>query len=80
MAMDWVSDEGEVYSAERWLGARGTIHLTVESLGETGWDWHIWDTAGGVQQRYGLADTLEEAKAKAERALLDIIEQLTRPV
>lgn len=78
MVIVWISEDGEVYSAKRLMGAKGTLHLAVESLGETGWDWHVWDTAGCVRQHYGLADTLEEAKAKAERALLDIIEQFTR--
>ncbi len=76
MVVDWASDEGEVYFAEKPLGALGTMHLTAQSLGEIGWDWHIWDAAGRLQQRYGLADTLSEAQAKAVRALADVVEQL----
>jgi len=44
--------------------------------GETGWDWHVWDVSGLIQQRYGLADTLAEAKEKAERALEVLAHQL----
>jgi len=45
------------------------LHLQVESLGESGWDWHVWEQSGRGQQRYGLADSLTEAKEKAEAAL-----------
>jgi len=40
----------------------------VESLGENGWDWHVWDMSRQVRQQYGLADTLTEAKRNAETA------------
>ena len=72
MLVEWETDEGEVHYAKRVLSARGNavvLHMQVESLGESGWDWHVWDSAGQVQQRYGLADGLVEAKAKAEGAL-----------
>ena len=67
--VEWQTDEGEVHHAERPLGIRGVLHLQVESLGEYGWDWHVWERSGRGQQRYGLADTLDEAKARAEVAL-----------
>lgn len=72
MLIQWVTEEGEVHHAERHLSARGNavvLRMQVESLGESGWDWHVWEQSGRGQQRYGLADTLAEAKAKAEVAL-----------
>jgi len=41
----------------------------VEILGESGWDWHVWEQSGRGQQRYGLAASLTDAKEKAEAAL-----------
>jgi len=75
--VDWLTDEGEMHSAERSLGLRGTLHMQVESLGECGWDWHVWERSGRGQQRYGLADTLDEAKAKAEGALGGLTRELS---
>ena len=77
MLVDWQTDEGEVHRAECTLGALGTLHLQVESLGECGWDWHVWERFGRGQQRYGLADTLDEAKAKAEGALGGLVWELS---
>ncbi len=75
--VDWLTNEGEMHCAERSLGLRGTLHLQVESLGEYGWDWHVWDQSGRGQQRYGLADTLDEAKAKVESALDGLARELS---
>ena len=69
MLVLWEMEEGEVHHAMRTLGGCGALHLQVESLGEHGWDWHVWERSGRGQQRYGLADSLTEAKAKAEAAL-----------
>jgi len=72
MPVQWVMDESEVHHAEWPLSVRGNVvvlHMRVESLGESGWDWNMWEPSGCVRQRYGLADTLDEAKAKAEGAL-----------
>ncbi len=69
MLVLWETDEGEVHHAVRALGGRSALHLQVESLGEYGWDWHVWERSGCGQQRYGLADDLPAAKAKAEAAL-----------
>ena len=72
MLVQRVTDEGEVHHAKRVLRAQGNavvLHMQVESLGESGWDWHVWEQSGRGQQRYGLADTLVEAKVKAEGAL-----------
>ena len=72
MLAHWVTDEGEAHHAEQQLNVRGSVvalHMQVESLGESGWDWNVWEPSGCVRQRYGLADTLDEAKARAEGAL-----------
>ena len=71
MLVQWVTNEGEIHNAERVLRARGgfiVLYMQVESLGESGWDWHVWDMSRQVRQQYGLADTLAEAKRKAEAA------------
>ena len=72
MLVEWETAEGEVHHAERTLGSRGILYLQVESLGENGWDWHVWEQSGRGQQRYGLADSLTEAKERAE-AVLDTL-------
>lgn len=64
----WVLEEGDFHTGQRALGVAGTLHLAAESLGENGWDWHVWDMSRQVRQQYGLADTLAEAKRKAEIA------------
>ena len=69
MLVLWETAEGEVHRAERALGGRGALYLQVESLGESGWDWHVCEQSGRGQQRYGLADSLTEAKERAEAAL-----------
>lgn len=72
MLVRWVTDDGEVHHAERTLAVKGNVvvlHMQVESLGESDWDWHVWDQSGREQQRYGLVDTLAQAKARAEGAV-----------
>ncbi|MGI4953036.1 MAG: hypothetical protein ACRYGM_14635 [Janthinobacterium lividum] len=64
----WVCEHDDMYSAEIEAGPCHTVHLQVEDLGDTGWDWHVWDRAAHVQQRYGLADTASQAQAQAEAA------------
>ncbi len=54
----WVIDDDETYSARKGQGAKGVFNLIVGSLGEKGWDWHVWDVFGQMQQQYGLANTL----------------------
>ena len=71
----WVMDKGEVHHAERQLTVHGNIvvlHMQIGSLGENGWDWNIWEQSGCTRQRYGLADTLDEAKAWAEGAVVGL--------
>ncbi len=76
MLVGWETEEGEVHHAERWLGGRHVLSLQVESLGEHGWDWHVWERSGRGQQRYGLADSLLAAKSKAEAALDALAQEL----
>ena len=76
MVVLWISDGAERFHAERWLGSSGMMHLVVASLGDAGWDWHVWQAAGHMPQHYGLGDTLDDAMTKAETALADMAEQL----
>lgn len=74
--IDWASEDGELHTAVVQLPRAGTVlHAAVESMDETGWDWHVWDPDGHGQQ-YGLADTLEEARFRAERAMEALARQL----
>ena len=70
----WAREDDELHTAVRPVGA-GVLHATVEGIGETGWDWHVWDPEGYAQQ-YGLADTLEQALDKAEQAMEQLSWQL----
>ncbi len=76
MLVLWEANEGEVHHAERTLSGRRAMSLQVESLGEQGWDWHVWEQSGRGQQRYGLAASLGEAKARAEGALSVLTREL----
>ena len=78
MMVLWISEGAEQFRAERSLGIGGMAHLAITSLGEAGWDWHVWDTANRVPQRYGLGDTLDDAMTKAETALADLTEQMNQ--
>lgn len=49
------------------------VHLMVERLGETGWDWHVWVQAGWTWACYGLAETAESAKEQSEWALAGLM-------
>ncbi len=72
MLVQWATDDGEMHHAKRILRVRGSVfvlYLKVDGLLEGGWDWHVWEQFGRGQQRYGLADDLPAAKAKAEAAL-----------
>jgi len=72
MLVQWTTDDGEMHHAKRVFRVRGSVfvlYLKVDGLGESGWDWHVWEQSGRGQQRYGLADDLPAAKAKAEAAL-----------
>lgn len=69
MFAEWREAHNELHHARWSLGSGRVIGLQVESLLECGWDWHVWDSAGMLDPRYGLADTVEAAKAQAEVAL-----------
>lgn len=69
MPLDWTAEHEELSHA-RWLMTDGRmLEIQVESLWEDGWDWQVWDSAGQVEVRYGLAETQAAAKSKAEVAL-----------
>ena len=76
VVLHWKSDQGEFHAAEMQPTQGGVVYLTVESLGEAGWDWQVWDTQQRVPRCYGLGETLEEAKAKAESALEGLLQQI----
>ncbi len=76
MLVHWMTDGDGLHYAAQLLGARGTLHMQVDSLGESGWDWQVWEQLGRGQQRYGLADTLAEAKSKVEGALAVLTREL----
>ena len=69
MTLDWTSEYEELHHAHRALGKGNVLHMQVEGLWEDGWDWHVWDSSGQLDPRYGLADSMEAAKARAEGAL-----------
>ena len=52
------------------------MHAVVESLAGIGWDWHVWDPAGLMLPCCGVAATLDEAKAHADRALAALLAKL----
>ena len=70
MKVDWTNDDAGLHTAECALGAGAAVYLLAEGLGEYGWDWQMWDPSGYCRMQYGVADTLEEAKALAEFALV----------
>ncbi len=76
MLVHWMTDEDGLHYAAGLLGSRGTLHMQVDNLGESGWDWHVWERLGRGQQRYGLADSLPEAQARAEGVLSVLIQEL----
>ena len=72
MMLDWKLEDHELLSAQAPLGHYGLLHLAVESLAGTGWDWHVWDNARRVAPRYGVAETMAGAKQRAELAATDL--------
>ncbi len=65
MELHWVCETGDMHSAERCFGQRKALRALVQGLGGIQWDWQVWDEEGRMPQRYGVADTLDEAKACA---------------
>jgi len=68
MTVDWISEGTGFHAAEWRLGAGVVVHLLVEELGDRGWDWHVWEPTRCPRAAYGVANTLEAAKARAELA------------
>ena len=76
-AIGWTGEGTQLQCATVRLGNQRTVHLLVERLGETGWDWHVWVRAGWTWARYGLAETAEHAREQAEGALVGLIRSNT---
>lgn len=73
---EWTQEHEEVHHARRGLVTGTVLHMQVESLWEHGWDWHVWDSSGRRDPRYGLAASLDMAKARAEVALAGMLAEL----
>ena len=76
----WVLEDDGLHTDQRAFGIVGVLHLAAENLGESGWHWHVWDISRQVRQQYGLADTLTEAKRKAEAAAELMMQELSLAV
>ena len=72
-AVGWTRESVHLRCASVRLGNRQTVHLLVEKLGGTGWDWQVWVQAGWTWSRYGMAETAEDAKKQAERAFASLL-------
>ena len=69
----WVDDKAGLHTTRRSAGAGGAVYAVVESMaGHCRWDWQAWDAAKRAKSRQGVTETLEAAKAAAERAANDI--------
>lgn len=73
--LNWVSEDEEAYFAQHVLGRRGSLRLVVERLGETQWDWHVWDATGRLRPDFGVTDSLDQAKDRAWRAVVRLDRQ-----
>jgi len=73
----WIRGSAQIYSAERVVDLEHTVQLLVESLGTSGWDWHVWDTGARLPARYGLSNDVGHAKAQAEAAFGLMMVQLS---
>ena len=82
MTFEWTREHEELHHTRWRLGGGDVLHMQVESLWEHGWDWHVWDSSGWLDPRYGLAASLDAAKACAELALAGMLAalDLDRPV
>ena len=72
-AIGWTKEGTQLQCATVRLGNRRTVHLLVERLGETGWDWHVWVQADWTWAHYGLAETAENAREQAEGAFVSLM-------
>ena len=74
--LDWTREHQELHHTRWRLGGGDVLHMQVESLWEDGWDWHVWDSSSQLDPRYGLAASLDAAKARAELALTGMLAAL----
>lgn len=74
--LHWISEGEHSYFAEGALGRHGIAQLLVERPGgASGWDWQVWDAAGRLLPRRGLANSPGEAKERASLALVELARQ-----
>jgi hypothetical protein len=78
MMLRWVSRNWALHLAEHPFGVRSTAHMAVECVGETGWQWHVWDASHRLRPHQGSVATLAEAKERAEHALVVMIQRIDR--
>lgn len=71
MMANWTSEDASFHVAECDLGAGVIVQLLVESLGEHGWDWQVWEPTRCLRTHYGVAATLDAAKVQAELAVTE---------
>lgn len=76
MALAWIRDGEGLYTATAALDGGGWAYLTVEELCGIGWDWQVWDAAHEARLHYGLADSREQAKTRAEQAFARLEREL----
>ena len=76
MSIAWAWDGEGLHTAKVELDGGGVVHLVVEELIDIGWDWQVWDAAHEARLHYGLADVVDEAKVRAERALAKLTREL----
>ena len=72
MTIRWRTTEEGAQRAEAALDIGGTVYLSVEYMGNTGWDWLVWDARCRALPRHGLAMTEDAAKRQAERSLREV--------
>ena len=72
-AVSWTKESAQLRCASVRLGNRQTVHLLVEKLGGTGWDWQVWVQGVWIWSRYGVAGTAENAKEQAEQAFVSMM-------
>jgi len=73
----WIRGNGQTYVAETAVDPLHKVHLQVEDLGNSGWEWHVWDTGARLPARYGISNNADQAKSQAEAAYGMILVQLS---
>jgi len=72
----WIRESTQTYVAETVVDPQHKVHLQVEDLGNSGWEWHVWDTGARLPARYGVANDADQAKGQAEAAFGMMLVQL----